>query len=209
MAPIHINLAVEDALSEMVLRKILRESPKPFVVSACFCRGGFGYLKKNIRGFNHAARSVPFLMLADLDQADCPPGMLEEWLPLAKHHKFLFRIAVREVEAWLLAHREAFADFLGIQPRLIPLEVDAIVDPKRLLISLAKKSKKRHVREGIVPSQQSTAQIGPDYNGQLSFYVEKFWKTAKAAQNSPSLQHTVSAIADFNPRLKNKNPAID
>jgi len=37
------------------------------------------------------------------------------------HPNFLFRVAVREVEAWLLAHREGIARFLGISEHLVPL----------------------------------------------------------------------------------------
>ena len=33
-----------------------------------------------------------------------------------------FRVAVREVEAWLLADRETFADFLGVRAKRINLE---------------------------------------------------------------------------------------
>ena len=51
---IPINLAVEDDLSESVLRKILQDR---YVVGNCYKRGGFGYLKKNIAGFNPSARS--------------------------------------------------------------------------------------------------------------------------------------------------------
>lgn len=199
--PIPINLAVEDLLSEAVLRKILRESKKNFAVGACFCHGGYGYLKKSLRGFNNAAKAAPFLVLTDLDKAECPPVLLREWLPHPRHPNLLFRVAVREVEAWLLAHREAFAKFLGIQRQLIPPDVDSIVDPKQALISMARKSKKRRLREAIVPPQESTAKVGPDYNGQLSFFVEELWEVAQAQQNSPSLRRTVQAIADFNPRF--------
>jgi len=202
--PIPINLAVEDILSEAVLRKILRESKKDFAVGACFCHGGYAYLKKSIRGFNNAAKAAPFLVLTDLDKAECPPVLLREWLPHPRHPNLLFRIAVREVEAWLLAHREALAKFLGIQRQLIPYEVDNLADPKQLLISLARKSKKRQLREAIVPRSGSTAKVGPDYNGQLALFVEHFWEIAKAAQNSPSLQRTVRAITDFNPRFANQ-----
>jgi hypothetical protein len=120
MAPIPINLAVEDLLSEAVLRKILLYSEKPYAIGTCFCKGGYDYLKKSILGFNNAAKATPFLVLTDLDRTECPPVLLREWLPYPKHPNLIFRVAVKEVEAWLLAHRDAFARFLGIQRRLIP-----------------------------------------------------------------------------------------
>lgn len=203
--PIPINLAVEDLLSEAVLRKILKESDKQFAIGACFCQRGYGYLKKSIKGFNNAAKSTPFLVLTDLDQAECPPALLREWLSPPRHPNLLFRIAVREVEAWLLADREAMAKFLGISRQLVPVDVEALDDPKQQLIALAKKSKKQQLREALVPRPGSTAKVGPDYNGQLMLFVEQHWETAKAAQNSLSLQRTVRALVDFIPRFANKN----
>jgi len=163
MQPIPINLAVEDFLSEAVLRRILRFTKRPYATGTCFCKGGYGYLKKNIAGFNHAAKTTPFLVLTDLDD------------------------------------REAFAKFLGIQLRSIPANVDTISDPKQFLLSLTKKSKKRQLREAIAPAPGSTARVGPDYNGQLGFFVETLWDVALAMKHSPSLQRTVSVVKDFNP----------
>jgi hypothetical protein len=200
MASIPINLAVEDLLSEAVLRKILQYTERPYDVGTCFCRGGYGYLKKNIHGFNNAAKAMPFLVLTDLDKAECPAVLIKEWLPHPKHPNLLFRVAVKEVEAWLLAHRDAFTRFLGIQRRLIPSTVDVISDPKKLLLDLARKSKRRLLREAIVPSPGSTARVGPDYNGQLVFFVEAFWNVATAMQSSPSLKRTVVALTNFQPR---------
>ena len=48
---IYINLAVEDDLSEAVLRKILRSFNRAFQVKTVYKKGGFGYLKKQIKSF--------------------------------------------------------------------------------------------------------------------------------------------------------------
>ncbi|HEX9971235.1 MAG TPA: hypothetical protein VGD14_04115 [bacterium] len=98
-----INLAFEDPLHEAVLRKIF--SQFNFAVGKCFSHGGYGYLKTKIQGFNNAARVTPFLVLTDLDQVECAPILIKEWLPVPKHPNLLFRVAVREVESWVLAHR--------------------------------------------------------------------------------------------------------
>ncbi len=197
--PIFINLAVEDHLSEFVLREIIKQSQRPFVIGNCLCHGGYGYLKKNIQAFNKAAQGMPFLLLTDLNSTECSPTLIKKWLPYPKHPNLLFRVAVREVEAWLLAHREAFATFLGISDKLIPQEVDAIPDPKQFLINLAAKSKNRKVRDAIVPFREKTVTIGPDYNEKLKEFVNHFWQAEIAASYSPSLQRTVNAIATFEP----------
>jgi len=45
----YINIAVEDPLSEAILREIVQHSPC-FKVHHCYNRGGNGYIKKTIRG---------------------------------------------------------------------------------------------------------------------------------------------------------------
>lgn len=197
----YVNLAVEDSLSEAVLRRIISVSRTDFTVAHCYCRGGYGYLKRTIRGFNNAAKGTPFIVLADLE-AECPPSQVRSWLPVAMHPNLMFRIAVKEVESWLMADRIGFASFLGINRKLMPNNADEIGDPKQYLINLAKKSRQK-LREAIVPSPNSTAKIGPDYNGQLSSFTFNAWNTDEAVKNSDSLYRAVNAISKFQPVWKN------
>ncbi|MEK7700105.1 MAG: hypothetical protein AAB332_06850, partial [Planctomycetota bacterium] len=74
-----------------------------------------------------------------------------------------------------------------------------INDPKRRLIELAQKSRKRRLREAIVPSSKSDARQGPDYNGALIPFVNEFWDIKAAMDNSISLKRTVKAVIDFKP----------
>ena len=193
---IPINLAVEDDLSEAVLRRILQTR---YDVGVCYKRGGFGYLKKTIRGFNNASKGMPHIVLTDLDRGGCAPALIKEWLSVPIHHNLLFRVAVREVESWVLADRDRFAKFLGIRKTLVPVNVDAIDDPKKCLINLARNSRKRNLREDIVPTEGSTAKQGPDYNGRLKSFVEEFWNPYEAMHNSPSLRRTIRAVEKFQP----------
>jgi hypothetical protein len=100
-------------------------------------------------------------------------------------------------------HIEAFAEFLGISVDLIPGDADRIPDPKQLLINLAKKSRKRKLREAIVPEPNSTAKIGKDYNGQLIEFVNESWQVASAQTNSPSLERAMNALINFQPTWEN------
>lgn len=200
LAPIPINLAVEDALSEAVLQKILHQSGLPYAVGICYKKSGFGYLKKTIRGFNKVAKGTPFLVLTDLDKAECPPVLIQEWLPVHKHPNLLFRVAVRAVEAWILADRTGLAKFLGISEKLLPDDVDGLEDPKQCLINLAKKSRRRELRQDIVPLPGSTARQGPNYNGRLISFVKEFWEPHTGKRNSGSLQRTVTTVEKFRPQ---------
>lgn len=203
MTDIPINLAVEDDLSEAVLKEMLKQSQRPFSVGICLKRRGSGYLKKNLPGINHAAKGSPYLVLTDLDKTECPLALITQWLSHPKHPNLIFRVAVREVEAWLLAHREAFAQFLGISGSLIPEDVESVPDPKQLLINLTKKSKKRYLRDAIMPAPNSTAKIGKDYNGQLIQFVNQNWQIELAKTHSRSLERAINAIAHFEPTWKN------
>ena len=198
ITPIPIHLVVEDDLSEAILRRILKESRNTFAVGFSYGKRGYGYIKRKVRAFNSAAKGTPFLVLSDLE-AECAPIQIKEWLPIPKHHNLLFRIAVREIESWLLADRAGFASFLSIKREFIPKNVDEINDPKQVLINLAKRSRKRALRQAIVPIPDRTARVGPDYNGQLSSFVFGAWNIVEAMENSESLRRTVKALNEFQP----------
>ncbi|MEK6677205.1 MAG: hypothetical protein AABZ47_16325 [Planctomycetota bacterium] len=200
MTQIPVDLVVEDELSEAVARRALDCTGKPFLVGAAYGKTGFGYLKKRILGFNKAAKSTPYLVLTDLDKSSCPPDLITDWFGQTQRHpNLLFRVAVREVEAWLLAHREAFARFCGIAAKNIPKNVDQIEDAKQFLIRLVSKSKRRTVREDIVPSRTSFAKQGPAYNLRMTEFVNRHWDPRIASKCSESLSRTLSALDRFFP----------
>jgi len=196
---IAINLVYEDSLSGSVLLKLLRNSRRDYLVGYCHRSGGYGWIKRKIDGLNKAARGMPYLILTDLDRAECPPALVREWRIENKNHNLLFNVAVRQVEAWVLACRGRFAEFLGIREELIPSEVDEIPNAKRSLIDLARRSRKRNLRSDIVPPEGSTARVGPDYNGRLTQFVESMWDPNTAKAFSPSLRRTMEMLDEFQP----------
>jgi len=193
-----INLACEDDLSEFVMTRLLEVSGTKFHVLGCYSRGGSGYLKKSLSGFNKASEFIPFFVLTDLDRYECAPTMIAEWVDFTPHSNLIFRIAVREVESWILADREGFADFLGISPVRIPDNPDALQDPKQILINLAARSRKRNIREDIVPTSDF-ARIGPNYNGRLMEFVLGNWDIERAASRSDSLRRALRHLERFRP----------
>jgi hypothetical protein len=201
MPETYINLVFEDILSETVVRKLLHCAAATYGVGAVHNGGGFGWIKKKIKDFNSAAKGMPYLVLTDLDTCECAPTLIRQWLNTPKHPNLLFRVAVREVEAWLLGCREAFAAFLGVPESRIPADVEAIADPKVFVVNLARRSRKRDVRLDIVPEDGSTAKVGPAYNARLRFFVETSWDPAVAKTRSPSLRRTMNALDVFQPVL--------
>jgi len=197
-----IHLVVEDALSEAVLKRLLTHADRDFAAGHCYGKSGFGYIRRNLRRFNQAARSAAYLVLTDLDREKCPPILLRDWLGAPRHPNLLFRIAVREVEAWLMADRQGFAGFLKISPIAIPVSVETLPDPKRTLVNLARKSRSAIIRKAIVPTAGWTATQGPDYNGALIHFVQSVWDVDRASAQSDSLYRTIRAIQEFRPSMR-------
>lgn len=195
MALIPLNLVFEDQISECVMCKIALETNR-FRIANTYSEGGFGYIKKNLKGFNEASRTTPYFLLVDLDRVDCAPIMVKEWINFSKHPNLIFRIAIREIEAWILADIEGFSEFLGISKANFHRQPEELNDPKNELFRIVRKSKKRNIREDILPKDEF-ARIGPNYNGRLIQFVNEFWLTKRASENSPSLMRTVQILSDF------------
>jgi len=201
---IPLNLAVEDELSEHVIRRVVNDASRSFQIGAVYRKGGSAYLKQRLLAFNHACRITPYLILTDLDRIPCAPELIEDWFrctldryPSLKHSNLLFCIAVREVEAWLLADRDSCARFLGIATHLIPSQPDQISDPKEELVKLAARSRYRQVRQDIVPQPDSIFRTGPGYNERLASFVSSSWRPKVAAVYSPSMRRTLTLLQTF------------
>jgi len=195
---IPINLAVEDSLSETVLRKLLETTKRGFSVGTVYGRGGNGYLRKTIEGWNNAAKGTPLLLLTDLDMDDCPPSLISKWLSTPKQHNLLFRVAVREVEAWLLPDA-GLAPYLSVASRLMPQSPELLDDPKAEVIKLASRSRSSDIRRSLVPRPGSTARQGPGYNSCLEDFVRRSWDVNGARKRSASLDRTLARLSAFVP----------
>jgi hypothetical protein len=211
-ADIVVNLAVEDELSEHLLRASLAQTGRPFLIGAVFGRKGNGYLKRMLPAFEFASRGSAHLVMADLDDRPCVPDLIEDWFrcEIAKyatrrHPNLLFRVAVHEAESWVMADREAFASFLGISVHHVPPQPDAVRDPKKQLLDLVRKSRKRELKDDIVPRLGDKRAIGPDYNGRLAEFVHSSWRASRAETASPSFGHAFAALKRFHPVLKTRN----
>ena len=190
-----VYLAAEDEPGLAVGRKLVAEAP-PLSIFREENTHGFGRLRTKASNFQQMGeRGLPVLMITDLDTQPCPSGMINEWLGEAPSSGFLFRICVREVEAWLLAHRSAMAHFLDVALSSMPNEPELLPDPKAKLIALAQRSSHRRIRVGFKPIGSST--IGPDYNRLLSDFIRNSWNANIASQVSPSLARARGRLRHF------------
>lgn len=199
MTLIPVSFAAEGLLDEQVLRRLLAQSGRRFAPGACYGKRGRDHLGQNVPRFSRAAAHQPFIVLADLNHDECPPALIRQWLPGGPHSNLVLRIAVREVEAWLLADRQEFAEFIGVHLARLPSQPDNEADPKALVVNFARRSRYRAVGEDVAPAPGSTSQVGKNYVGQLTRFVSNHWQVERARRHSPSLDRAVSALQRFSP----------
>jgi hypothetical protein len=189
-----VYLVAEDVPGLAVGRKLVAEQSALIVYREENARG-YGMLKTKTPKYDQmGAKGFPVLLLTDLDSDPCPPGKITDWLGRAPSRGFLFRICVREVEAWLLADREAMAGFLRVNLNTLPLAPESLDDPKAKLIELAQKSP-RKIRAGLTPVGRAT--IGPDYNEMLSSFIADSWSIERAVERASSLARARRRIAEL------------
>lgn len=209
MSDIYCFSFAEDEPSAEVLRKLVEtqnartEYPR-ILFREGFPRvvGGYGQIKKRAASFLKMAESEIYaLVLTDLDQGECAPMLIRKWFavapgqPLELPCHLSFRVAVREVEAWLMADRDALAQFLQISVANFPRSPDDLRDPKQELLKIIRRKGRRTLRRDMLPS--GTAHVGPRYNERICQYVADNWKPERAAPNSPSLHRAISALSRF------------
>ena len=188
-----ITIVVEGRTDEPVARKLVNESG--LAVAEVYVQGGKGQLDARLARYTDAAVYSPWFILRDLDQdAACAPV----WLRGRGQARWrCLRLAVRQVEAWLLADRSRFADFFSLQLSQVPLEPEALTDAKRTVVDLAKRSRSARVRRGLVPPEGSRVRVGPTYEAMLIEYVANHWRPRVAARNSDSLRRGINALEDL------------
>lgn len=195
-----VALGTEDELSEAVGIRLLAEHGAALQLGMPLRKLGFGYLRSNVNRWRQLAQHQPVILITDLDRAACPVVLLNDWLGgQACPENLLVRVAVREVEAWLLADHEAMQLLLGNRGRL-PQEPDRLPDPKQHLLGLAKRAP-RDVRRELVKEAGSLASQGLGYNARLTELVRTHWSPDRAAQRSPSLARARQSLANLARRL--------
>jgi len=192
---VELNVAVEGMTDEAIVRRVLGELGHTAI--RVFLSGGKGLLLERLLRYNTAARHFPWLVLIDLDHdAECAAAARALWLP-SQSDDMCLRIAVREAESWLLADRDTLAGFMGVTMSHIPLDPEALDDPKQALVNLARRSRRRAIREGMVPRQASGRAVGPLYTSLVNQYVLGSWRPQVAAEYADSLRRFVLRVSEL------------
>lgn len=152
--------------------------------------GGFGQIRGNLEKYLCLAEREPVVLITDLDRLSCAPLLIADWFQFKRFSRFLcFRVAVREVESWLMADKINLAKFLGVAERWLPRSVEEELEPKQRLIKIASKGRK-NIRDELVGRGSDGAKQGFGYNEQLSKFVTSGWDPERAIALSDSLRRT-------------------
>ena len=191
---------MEGDIDEAVARRLVAHVGAH--ISVIHVKHGKEPLLSKLAGYNAAARHAPWLVLLDLDHdADCAPAYVEQCV-IDPAHGLCFRVAVRTIEAWLLGDRERIARFLSVPLSRVPGDPEGLPDPKAAMVELARDSRRRDVRDDMVPRAGSGRRVGPAYNSRLIEFAGSSWRLGAAMASSPSLRRSVVALRGFAARQR-------
>lgn len=208
-----VYLVSEDEVTRAIVRRILTEYAPALTVKSELPERGSG-IRSKIINFNRLSETTPVILLIDLDTTDCAPVLKSKLLEGIEHKEnFVINIAVDEAEAWLMADRENFSEYLSVDLDVIPQS------------TLKKQGGMKECREMDVPTKTSyylthslvfmsdndeiKARIGAvgrrckgkEYNTALVPFIENMWDIEKARRNSDSLCRMVRRIQQLERRI--------
>lgn len=187
-----ISIAVEGVTDEAVAKRLIRHIGAR--AGNAYGKQGKQFLRDKMIGFNQAAKHSPWLIIVDLDtDFDCAPPLRRQWLP-DPSIRMCFRVAVREVEAWLLADAKRIAAFLDVGWNKVPTNPESLPDPKAEMVRLARASRRREIREDMVPREGSGLKVGPAYSSRLIEFTKSHWCPDVAAERSESLRRAIRSL---------------
>ncbi len=190
-----VDLVVEGPTDEAVLGKVCQYAG--LTPRRVFGKTGKQYVLDRLQNYNQAGKWYRWVALVDFNsEATCVGVFVTRHLPAASPC-MRFRVAVRSIESWLLADREAIARYLSVPTSRVPLNPDSLPHPKQEMINLARRSRSSRIRRDMVPRQGSGATEGPAYASTLQQFVLSHsdpWHVNEALAASESLRRCVAAL---------------
>ncbi|MDX2226904.1 MAG: hypothetical protein SFY92_07435 [Verrucomicrobiae bacterium] len=193
-----LAIVAEDRLTEAVLVKCVKTYLPKHNIIRSEVKGGRGNVLKEIPAYLNLAKKMPVIVGIDLDHDPCPPALLNKInLPNSKIH-FILRIAVKEVESWILADKKRFSRFVNGSSDSIPNEPDNLPDPKLFLLEFARNTASSELKRDLLPVNFGQyPRIGPAYNLRMCDFTLQKWKPEVARKKSPSLNRAITALENL------------
>jgi hypothetical protein len=168
------------------------------LIEAVGCKPGTDYVTpRGQRGKEALDRRLPGLLIAathgrrvlvlrDLDAEPCAGPVVGRLAPNPPS-TFCLRLAVRAVEAWLLADHDGLVKGLKVCKSDLPTQPDTLTDPKGELRRIGRTSRD--------PDVQKQCAAPPQVFGALtSALATDFWDPDRAVQRSASLARAMTRL---------------
>ncbi len=194
-----INIAGEGPTDVAVMRRLLSETGLlcGTVYHGEGRRTGKQSLDGKMRGYLAGAVHVPWFVLRDLDNDGCVVEVRHRLVGETVPPLLIFRIAIRTVDAWLMADRDALADHLKVRLADIPINMANHPEPKKALFASAARSKSNFIKKSVSPASLKGRKISSDFFETMIEFVDYVWRPDVAAQNSESLGRALKALKQF------------
>ena len=193
----NFDALVEGPTDEAVARKLLAGTGHSF--GTCYGRRGCTFIRDKIGGYSQRARfGAPLLAMVDFMDFgyECPPSLAGALVP-SRPDLLVLSVVVRELESWILADRQGIAEFLNVSIALVPDNPESLPDPKQALINLARRCRKRAIRDALLPEAGISATVGPGYAVEIQRFVAQSWDLARARAASLSLDRCLKRLEAF------------
>lgn len=191
-----LRVFVEGETDEPFARRVVEAAGHS--VDAVFPMHGHGEIDKRVDRWCKPANTRPMLILRDLHPAlgkGCASALVRHLVGIGPHSATtVFRIAERELEAWLLADRKAVAAYFQVRPVAVPVSPDMQLDPKQTLVNVCRSSSSSRIQKGMVPSPSSRRKVGPQFTGLVLTFGRSHWDATRARTASPSLDRAIVAL---------------
>ena len=93
-----------------------------------------------------------------------------------------------------MADAEALAGYLGVPRGRVPRAPEGLDDPKGAMVALARRSRRKAIREDMVPREGSGRRVGPAYAARLIEYAATAWRPGVAARHAESLRRAIDCL---------------
>lgn len=93
-----------------------------------------------------------------------------------------------------MADADSLASFLSVARSRIPDDPEQLFEPKTEMLNLARHSRRREVREDMVPRERSGTSAGLAYTSRLIEYVQRSWRPEVAIERAKSLRRAIACL---------------
>jgi len=187
-----LTAVVEGSSDEGAVAKLL--AAVDLSVDRWLIMGGKSHLDARLPVYARAATQVPgdrYVVFRDTDDrcpAELRTALLANTVPGSP---LMLRLAHPEIEAWLLGDAAAVAAWLGVPMSAVPLSPEDTGNAKEALLALARRSRRRELRDALV---RSDGKPGQRYVAEVNAFASGFWHPQAARQTCPSLGRAIRAL---------------